>query len=105
MLFTLAAAARGTLELEMNLRDYELKSDFFREKIARAEAQAAATAAAKARADADARAILAVLAARGIAVPEAVRAIIVATTDTERLERWIRCAVIAATAEDVVGDD
>lgn len=109
VLFALSAAARGILELEMNLRDYEFKSDFFKEKIARAEAaagaKAAAEATARATAEADARAVLAVLATRGISVPDAVRATIVTTTDIDRLERWHRRAVTAATAEDVIRDE
>jgi hypothetical protein len=97
VLYALSAAARGTLELEMNLRDYEFKSDFFKEKFARAEAKVAA--------ETEAGAVLTVLAARGIAVPDAIRAAIVGTTDIDLLYRWLRRAATVATAEDVLRDE
>lgn len=97
VLYALSAAARGILELEMNLRDYEFKSDFFKEKVARSEARA--------EAHGEARIVLAVLSARGITVPDAVRAAILAATDVDRLERWGRRAATVATAEDVVREE
>ncbi|MGK3960214.1 Rpn family recombination-promoting nuclease/putative transposase [Sorangium sp. So ce118] len=49
-----------------------------------------------------ARAILAVLAARGIAVESETRARIAACTDAATLDRWIARAATAASAEEVV---
>jgi predicted transposase/invertase (TIGR01784 family) len=48
-------------------------------------------------------AVLAVLAARGIAVDEATRASIEACTDPGRLDRWLARALTAASASEVVG--
>ena len=50
----------------------------------------------------EAQAVLTVLDARGVAVPEAIREQILACTDLTQLDTWLRCAVTAATAEDVI---
>jgi len=91
-------ALRDSLELDMDLSEYEFKSEFFREKIARAEARAAARGAA----EGEARAILTILAARGLSVGDDVRERITACTDLDQLDRWTRRALSAASAEDVV---
>jgi hypothetical protein len=46
--------------------------------------------------------VLTVLDARGVPVSPAVRGQILACTDLARLESWLRRAVTASTAEDVV---
>jgi Uma2 family endonuclease len=51
---------------------------------------------------AQARAVLTVLRVRGIAVPEAARERILAQRDTERLDRWLEKAVVAASLDDVL---
>lgn len=51
-----------------------------------------------------ARAVLTVLRARGMAVPDAVRERILAEKDPGRLERWIERAVVAASVADVIDD-
>jgi hypothetical protein len=60
----------------------------------------------KARSDGEvqgeARALLAVLRGRGIAVPEAARARILAQRDPERLERWVERAAVAASLDEVL---
>jgi hypothetical protein len=48
--------------------------------------------------------VLTVLRARGIAVPEVLRARIVAETDPERLERWLEKAVFAASIGEVLDE-
>jgi hypothetical protein len=48
------------------------------------------------------RSVLIVLEARGLAVPAAVRDQILACTDLDLLQTWLRRTVGAATAEDVV---
>lgn len=51
-----------------------------------------------------ARAVLTVLRARGMTVPDAVRERILAERDAARLERWIERAVVAASLADVIDD-
>ncbi len=50
----------------------------------------------------EARAVLTVLDARGVPVPEAVREQILACTDLAQLDTWLRRVAAAATADDVV---
>jgi len=56
------------------------------------------------RAEGEARALLAVLRARGIAVPDAARERILGQKDPERLERWVERAAVAASVDDVLDD-
>jgi hypothetical protein len=51
-----------------------------------------------------ARAVLTVLRARGIAVPDAARERILAQKEPERLERWLEKAAVAASIGDVIGE-
>jgi hypothetical protein len=46
--------------------------------------------------------VLTVLDARGVPVPEAIREQILACTDLNQLDTWLRRAVVATSAEDVV---
>jgi hypothetical protein len=74
--------------------NYEYQSDFARRYVAqgRAEGEAAGRA----------HALLAVLAARGLDVPEDVRARITACTELARFDAWLARAVTATSAADVV---
>ena len=56
------------------------------------------------RAEGEARAVLTVLRARGIAVPDAVRERILAEKDPARLEHWLEEAVVAASIAEVIDD-
>ena len=102
--------ARAVLETEMDLTDYEFKSEFFRRKIAaevekHAEKLAvdlAAKSVAKSVAKAMGRSLLAVLTARGFSVGEELRAQIAACTDTTTLERWTSRATTATSAEEAL---
>jgi hypothetical protein len=51
----------------------------------------------------EAHAVLTVLEARGVAVPEPVREQILACTDLDQLDTWLRHAITATTVGDVVG--
>ena len=77
---------------------YEYQSDFARRYVAqgRAEGREAGEAAGRAHA------LLAVLAARGLEVPEEVRARIVGCPDLARLDSWLARAVTARSAAEVV---
>jgi hypothetical protein len=85
-------AARAILEALMASGNYEYQSDFARRYVAQGKAEG------------QAHAILAVLAARGLEVPEPVRARITACTELARLDAWLARAVTAAAAADVVGE-
>jgi hypothetical protein len=83
-------------ELKSGLRTYtfmgyELRSDFMRNLVAEVELALAWR-----------RAVLIVLDARGVQVPEAVREQILACTDLAQLDVWLRRAVTASTADEVI---
>ncbi len=69
---------------------YEYRSELFRKLDAQA------------RTAQEGEAVLTVLDARGIKVPDAVREQILACTDLDLLDTWLRRAVTVSTAEDVV---
>jgi hypothetical protein len=100
ILYAVNREARAVLEIEMNLTDYEFKSEFFQRKIAE-EGQKRAV---KLAAEAVGRSLLAVLAARGLSVSEEQRARIATCMDTTLLERWTARAVTAASAEEALRD-
>lgn len=75
---------------------HEYRSEFFRKPFAEGEA--------KGEAKGRRHAILAVLAARQIAVSDVIRARIRACKDLPTLGRWLTCAATASTAEEVVKD-
>ncbi len=56
------------------------------------------------RAEAAARALLTVLRARGIAVPDTARERLLAQKDPDRLERWLAKAAVAASVDEVFDD-
>jgi hypothetical protein len=57
---------------------------------------------AEGRAEGHADALLTVLGARGITVPDTARARILAQKDPEQLKRWLQKAIIATTVDDVI---
>jgi hypothetical protein len=100
--------ARRYLEGLMTTHPDETKSSFqqFLERLGEeraAERIAAAAGVWEARGEArgEARAIVTMLEARGIAVPEEARERIGACTDPAQLDGWVRRAVTAATADDL----
>ena len=56
------------------------------------------------RAEGEARAVLTVLRARGIAVPDAARERILAEKDSDRLERWLAKVAVVASVAEVLGE-
>jgi predicted transposase YdaD len=97
----------------LKTRPREYKSDFARryygegkaegraEGKAEGKAEGRAEGKAEGKAEGEAKAILAVLAARGIPVPEEARLRIVECTDLERLEAWVPRAVIAESVDEL----
>ena len=77
---------------------YRWLSKEFRERDARSRAEGKA----EGEAQGEGRALLTVLDARGVSVPDAVREQILASTDLSQLDTWLRRAATATTADEVV---
>jgi hypothetical protein len=84
---SLNEAARHALETMM--KGYEYQSDFARKYLAQGRTEG--------RAEEAARAVLTVLRARGLMVPDVVRERLLAERDPERLERWLEKAAVASS--------
>ena len=92
VLLSVDEAARAILEALMASGNYVYQSDFARRYIAQGEASGRA------------HAVLAVLAARQIAVPEPARAQIAGCADLAVLDRWLARAATAQSVADVLGE-
>jgi hypothetical protein len=88
----LPEAARRHLEEQMTTT-YEYRSEFMRNVVGRAEAKG------------EARAVLAVLEARGLTVPDEIHARVIECTDAAMLDAWVRRAATATTVEDLFTED
>ncbi|HEY3819941.1 MAG TPA: hypothetical protein VGL81_22405 [Polyangiaceae bacterium] len=97
-------AARAILEALMASGTYEYQSDFARRYVAQGKAEGKAEGRAEGEASRAVRAIFTVLAARGLAVPDEIRARITGSTDLDQLDAWLARAVTAASAADIVRD-
>jgi hypothetical protein len=98
LLTVLPAAARDYLEACMaTTTGHRYYSDFARRYFDQGEAEGEA----KGQAKGEARAVLAVLDARGIEVPDELRERIAGCTDLEQLDTWVRRAATARTAQDL----
>ena len=87
---------------------YEYRSDFARTYFAQGEAKGRADGEAKGRADGEAkgeaRALMALLAARGMTIDASTRERILDCTDVEQLERWIVRVATASSVSDVLAE-
>jgi hypothetical protein len=95
VLTSVDAAARAILEALMASGNYEYQSDFARRYVAQGKREGEAAGLA--------RALLAVLAARGLEVPADARARIETCKDLEQLDAWLKRAVAATSLVDVLG--
>jgi hypothetical protein len=77
----------------MITQKYEYQSDFARRYFGQGKAEG--------KAEGEAKAVLAVLATRGIEVPDDARARITSCTDLDQLETWVRRAVTAHCVHDL----
>lgn len=94
VLAALSKPVRARLEeLMTTAGTYEYKSDFARHYFGKGRAEG--------RAEGEAKALLRVLAARGIDVSEAARARITECADLDQLERWLDRAVVVNSAEEL----
>jgi hypothetical protein len=100
VLRSLNEATRRALEAEMLTRKYEYQSDFARTYFGQGLAQGEASGEVKG----EARALLAVLAARGLEVDTATRERILGCIDPGLLERWITRAVTASSLGEVFAE-
>ncbi|MEV2276355.1 hypothetical protein AB0I72_12270 [Nocardiopsis sp. NPDC049922] len=89
VLAALSAAARGSLEEIVKLRDYEFKTELIGRPFREGEAKGMADA------------ILGVLDGRGIEVADEVRDRITSTTDTNELRLWVRRSGTVDRAEEL----
>jgi hypothetical protein len=103
---SLNEAARRALEAMM--KGYEYQSDFAKKYVAQGRAEGLTEGLnkglAEGRTKEAAHAVLTVLQARGLVVPDAARERILAQKDTERLERWLKKAVVAPSVAAVLDD-
>lgn len=74
------------------MKGYEYQSDFAKKYVAQGRAEATAIA------------VLTVLQTRGLAVSDAARERILAQKDPERLELWLKKAIVAPSVAAVLDD-
>ncbi|HEX5717097.1 MAG TPA: hypothetical protein VF179_13115 [Thermoanaerobaculia bacterium] len=99
---SLNEASRRALEVLM--KGYEYQSDFAKKYVAQGRTEGLTEGLARGRAEEAARAVLMVLRARGVAVPDADRERILAQKDPERLERWLEKAAVASSVAEVLDE-
>ena len=78
------------------MKGYEYQSDFAKKYVAQGRAEG--------RTEEAAHAVLTVLRARGLVVPDAVRERILAQKDPDRLERWLEKAAVASSVATVLDE-
>lgn len=93
VLAALPTAAQRCLEALMTAGTYEYQSDFARRHRAQGRAEGEATG--------EAKAVLAVLEARGLTVPDAARTRVMECTDLTQLDIWVRRAATASSTDDL----
>lgn len=93
VLAVLPVAAQRYLEALMTSRTHDYQTEFVRRYVLQGRAEGEAKG--------EAKAILAVLEARGVDVPDHARARISECTDLQQLDTWIRRAATARSVEDL----
>jgi hypothetical protein len=97
MLSCLHEAAKRALEAMMASGEYEIQSKFLKKYIAKGKKEGRAEGKAEGRAEA----VLEVLEARGVAIPDDVRERIVHSTDLAALRHWLRRAAVVSSAREI----
>ncbi|WP_437991362.1 hypothetical protein [Sorangium sp. So ce145] len=97
VLSSLNAAARRKLEAMMK-SGYQFQSEFARSYVAKGREEGIREGTLKTKA----QAVLAILEARGIEVPAEVRERVLASTDIDELDRWIRRAAVISDARELL---
>ncbi|WP_437763162.1 hypothetical protein WMF27_42490 [Sorangium sp. So ce281] len=93
VLSSLNAAARRRLEAMMK-SGYQFQSEFARSYVAKGRQEGIL--------EAKAQAVLAFLEARGLEVPSDVREHVLASTDLDELDRWVRRAAVISDARELL---
>jgi hypothetical protein len=108
VLAAVSTAARAKLEELMQNGAYEYQSDFAKRYLAQGRTEGRTEGRAEGRTEGRteglANAVLAVFAARDLAVTDDVRERILTCGDLETLERWLKRAVVAASAADIFAE-
>jgi hypothetical protein len=99
VLMLLPAATRARLEKLMTTTTHQYQSDFARRYFSQGEAAGEA----RGEARGEAKAVLAILDARGVEVPDDLRTEITACIDIEQLDTWLRRAATAHKIQDLLG--
>jgi hypothetical protein len=102
VLAAVGEAARTHLEALLNWEGYKPLSDWGRRHYAEGEARGEAKGEARGVAKGEAIALLRVLEARGIAVPEAERELIAGCQDLSQLQEWLTRAATATSLDEVI---
>lgn len=90
---SISEAARKALEAWMNRGGYEYQGPFAKKHIAEGQRLG--------KLEGRAQAVLDVLQAREIEVPESVRQRVLSSTDAGEIDRWLRRAVVVSTAAEI----
>lgn len=102
---TLGHKSRPTLEEEKFLVTMLTSwDDACEQGHAKGHAKGRAEGRAEARVEQAARAVVTVLRARGVDVPDGVQERILTERDPKRLERWLETEAVAASIDDVLGE-
>ncbi|WP_437854667.1 hypothetical protein [Sorangium sp. So ce363] len=101
VLSSLNAAARRKLEAMMK-SGYEFQSEFARSYVAKGVEKGREQGRLEGILEAKARDVLAILEARGLEVPAEVRERVLASTDLDELDRWIRRAAVISDAQELL---
>ncbi|WP_437713324.1 hypothetical protein WMF45_46510 [Sorangium sp. So ce448] len=101
VLSSLNAAARRKLEAMMK-SGYEFQSEFARSYVAKGVEKGREQGRLEGILEARARDVLAILEARGLEVPAEVRERVLASTDLDELDRWIRRAAVISDAQELL---
>jgi hypothetical protein len=96
MLSCLHETARRALEAMMASGEYEIQSKFLKKYVAKGKKEGAIKT--------KAAAVLTVLEARGLSIPDEVRERVAASADLPELEHWLRRAVVVDSAREIFTD-
>ncbi|HVH44959.1 MAG TPA: hypothetical protein VM925_21545, partial [Labilithrix sp.] len=100
---SLSDIARSAFE-DLMASNYEFQSDFAKKHRNAGRTEGRAEGRAEGQALGEASALVTFLQSRGIAVSDAQRAKVLACTDLEVLERWIRKAVTVTSVDELFED-
>jgi predicted transposase YdaD len=98
----LPEAARIALEKLMASGNYEFQSDFARKSLAKGREEGLEKGREEGEVAGQAKALLAVLESRGMRISKKARARILACTDIEQIDAWLRKAASVASVDELL---